>query len=111
MSKYYNKKTVVDEIVFDSAREAERYRELRLMQNAGLISDLELQPKFLLQPPFRKNGKSYRAIYYVADFRYFDREKGCEIVEDVKGYKTEKYQLKKKMFEYRYSELSLVEVR
>lgn len=69
--------------IFDSAKEAQRYRELKLLERAKKISNLELQPRFLLQESFRKNGKTYRKIEYVADFKYI--EKGKTIVEDVKG--------------------------
>lgn len=45
MSKYKAKKTKVDGITFDSKKEAERYRQLKMLENAGHISDLELQKK------------------------------------------------------------------
>ena len=61
-SKYKNKKTQIDMYVFDSTKEAKRYRELKLLEMAGEISNLELQPRFLLQESFRKNGKTYRKI-------------------------------------------------
>lgn len=72
-NKYKNKKTQVDMYVFDSAKEAQRYRELKLLERAKQISDLELQPKFLLQDSFKKNGKTYRKIEYVADFKYTEK--------------------------------------
>ena len=110
MSKYHSKKTTVHGITFDSKREAERYCELRLFQMAGKIKELKLQVQFVLQPSFKKNGKTIRAITYVADFEYYDLQKGKYIVEDVKGYKTKEYQLKKKMFEYRYPDQTIVEI-
>lgn len=69
-SKYNNKKTQIDMYVFDSAKEAKRYKELKLLERAGEISNLELQPRFLLQDSFKKNGKTYRKIEYIADFKY-----------------------------------------
>jgi hypothetical protein len=111
MSKYGSKKTTIDGIVFDSKREANRYCELKLLEKAGKIKDLKLQHQFVLQPPFKKNGKTIRAITYVADFVYFDLERMRNVVEDVKGYKTDVYQLKKKMFEYKYPDLTIVEVQ
>lgn len=75
MSKYHNKKVQIDMYVFDSIAESRRYKELALLERAGEIKDLELQPKFLLQEGFKKNGKTYRKIEYVADFMYFqDRQ-------------------------------------
>lgn len=77
MNKYYNKPTVIDGIKFDSKKEAQHYMELKLLQRAGEISNLELQPRFLLQEGFKKNGKTYRKIEYIADFAYSrSRENG-----------------------------------
>ena len=108
--KYHNRKVSVDNITLDSAKEARRYTELKLLERAGKIKRLELQPEFILQPAFTKGGKRYRKIAYKADFSYFDIEKGVYTVEDAKGFKTDVYKLKKKLFEYRYKELSLKEV-
>ena len=91
--------------IFDSAKEAQRYRELKLLERAKEISNLELQPRFLLQESFRKNGKTYRKIEYVADFRY--NENGKTIVEDVKGLQTDVFKIKHKLFEKKYPELEL----
>ena len=110
MSKYHSKKTTVYGITFASKKEADRYCELRLLLMAGKIKDLKRQHQFVLQPPFRKNGKSIRAITYVADFVYFDLERMKNVVEDVKGYKTKEYMLKRKMFEYQFPDLSIVEI-
>lgn len=104
-SKYRNKKTQVDMYVFDSAKEAQRYRELKLLERAGEISNLELQPRFLLQESFKKNGKTYRKIDYVADFKYI--EKGKTKVEDVKGLQTDVFKIKHKLFEKKYPDLEL----
>ena len=104
-SKYRNKKTQVDMYVFDSAKEAQRYRELKLLERAGEISNLELQPRFLLQESFKKNGKTYRKIDYVADFKYI--EKGKTKVEDVKGLQTDVFKIKHKLFEEKYPDLEL----
>ena len=104
-SKYKNKKTQVDMYVFDSAKEAKRYKELKLLERAGEISNLELQPRFLLQESFRKNGRVYRKIEYIADFQYI--ENGKTIVEDVKGIQTDVFKLKHKIFEKIYPNLEL----
>lgn len=107
-NKYHNKKVEVDGIKFDSIKEANRYTELKLLLRAGKIKELELQPRFLLQPRYRKHNKTIRSIEYVADFSYIDN-KGKKIVEDVKGIKTEVYKLKKKIFEYKYN-LEITEI-
>lgn len=106
-NKYGAKKTVVDGITFDSKREAQRYTELKWLERAGEIKDLELQKKFVLQPKYKKNGKTVREISYIADFVY--TEDGKQIVEDCKGMRTAVYKLKKKIFEYQYPELSIRE--
>lgn len=105
MNKYRNKKVQVDMYVFDSIRESQRYKELKLLERAGEISNLELQPHFLLQESFKKNGKTYRKIEYIADFKYTEKEK--TIVEDVKGMQTDVFKLKHKLFEKKYPDLKL----
>lgn len=88
-AKYRNKKTVVDGIKFDSQREATRYSVLKIMQAAGVISDLRLQVPYVI------NVNGLKICKYVADFVYIDN--GREVVEDVKGMKTPTYNLKKKL--------------
>ena len=105
MNKYKNTKIVVDNIKFDSNLEATRYKELKLLERAGTITDLELQPRFLLQDSFKKNGRTFRKIEYVADFKYI--ENGKTIVEDVKGMQTDVFKLKHKIFEKVYPDLEL----
>ena len=105
MRKYRNKKTQIGMYVFDSIAESKRYKELALLEKAGQIKGLKLQPKFLLQEGFKKNGKTYRKIEYIADFMYI--ENGKVIIEDVKGMETDVFKLKRKMFEYKYPEFEL----
>ena len=100
-NKYGNKKVTVDGIKFDSVHEARTYVQLKTLQRGNVISDLRLQVPFELQPKFELNGKTVRAIKYVADF-VFVNEKGETEVWDAKGVKTKEYLLKKKMFEYKY---------
>lgn len=100
MNKYKNKKVVIDNILFDSKKEANYYTYLKLLEKAGKIKNLELQKKFILQDKFNLNGKTYRAITYVADFVY--EEKGQTHVVDTKGYRTEVYKIKKKLFMKKY---------
>lgn len=99
-AKYRNQKIVVDNITFDSKKEAKRYQELILMQKAGLITDLKRQVPFTLVPAFNLNKKRYRNMSYIADFTY--KQNGKEIVEDTKGYRTEVYRIKKKLMAYIY---------
>ena len=103
MSKYNAKRTELDGITFDSKREADRYAMLKILQMAGEISDLELQPEFELIPGYVYEGKKVRAINYRADFRY--RNRGQVVVEDVKGHKTMEYLLNKKMLLYKYPDM------
>ena len=105
MNKYKNKKVIVDDYIFDSIQESKRYKELKLLLRAGKIQELELQPHFLLQDSFRKNGKTYRKIEYIADFKYIENDK--TIVEDVKGLQTDVFKIKHKLFEKKYPDLEL----
>ncbi len=97
MSKYKNKKVVVDNILFDSKKEANYYTKLKILRDAGKILDLELQKRFVLQQSFKLHGKTYRAITYIADFVYKDQEGQTHVV-DTKGYRTQVYKIKKKLF-------------
>lgn len=97
-SKYNNCKTVVNGISFDSKREAERYMELQYLLNERKIQALKCHPVYLLQEAFDRDGKRHRKIEYEADFEYIDQATGKTIVEDVKGWKTEIYKIKKKLF-------------
>ena len=101
-SKFNAKKTTVDGIVFDSRREARRYQELKLLERGGAIKDLRRQVRYELIPAFECGGKHYRPTSYVADFVYTDCKTGAEVVEDVKGVRTDTYRLKAKMFAWRY---------
>lgn len=106
MSKYHNKKTEIDGIVFDSRKEGNRYLELKILEKAGAIKDLKLQPRYELVPKYKINGRAVRKCEYVADFEYFDTHKGEVVVEDVKSAatRTDTYKIKKKLFEYRYKQ-------
>ncbi|CAB4157578.1 Protein of unknown function DUF1064 [uncultured Caudovirales phage] len=93
--KFRNIKTVADGIVFDSQKEARRYGELKLLQRAGEITCLELQPKF----PIVING--VKVCTYVADFGYVDHT-GSALLEDCKGFKTREYIIKRKLMKAVY---------
>jgi hypothetical protein len=86
--------------IFDSKKEMCRYITLRKKELRNEIQNLELQPKFVLQEKFRFQGKGIREISYKADFRYIENDR--IYIEDVKGYKTEIYKLKIKMFYSKY---------
>lgn len=105
-NKYNNKKVKVDDHLFDSKKEAYYYLDVKAKKKEGKIKDFELQPKFLLQEGFEKNGKKHRAIHYIADFKIIHNDDSIEIV-DVKGFKTNVFRIKEKLFEYKYPNLSL----
>lgn len=90
-NKYKAKKTVVDNITFDSKKEANRYCELKLLERAKVISNLQLQVPYILIP----KSKYGHAIKYVADFVYEENNK--IVIEDVKGVKTPVYRIKKRL--------------
>lgn len=96
-NKFSNIKTEVDGIIFHSKREATRYRDLKLMQQHGLIAGLVLQPRY----PLLVNGE--KVATYIGDFEYI--EQGQKIVEDVKAPHLRKhmyYRLKKKLMRALY---------
>jgi hypothetical protein len=108
-AKYNNKLTVVDGITFHSQKEAKRYGELLILEKAGIISNLTLQPKFVLYDSFRCNdGTLIKPITYVADFQYTENEPLREVVEDVKGMETKEFLLKKKLFLKRYPQYKFI---
>lgn len=110
MSKYNNKKTIIDNIKFDSKAEANRYIELKMLEKARKISDLELQPKFILQEKYINNkGEKIRAITYKADFCYLEGNK--IVVEDVKGVETKEFKIKRKLFENKYRDIDFRIIR
>ena len=106
MTKYNNKKTVVDNIVFDSKNESLYYEALKDLKNKGLIKDFELQPKYLLQESFEKDGKKYRPITYIADFRVINND-GSVYLVDIKGMLTTEFKIKLKLFNYKYPDIEL----
>lgn len=101
MSKYKNKKTIVDGIEFDSILESRRYIFLKDLADHGTISRLELQTEYELIPSFKAFGKTYRKTCYRADFTYIYN--GRIVCEDVKGslmMVTREFKLKQKMMAY-----------
>ncbi len=90
-TKYRAKRTEIDGIVFASQKEARRYQDLKLLERAGEITQLTLQPTF----PIVING--VKVCKYVADFQYVEFGSNEVIVEDCKGFPTPVYKLKKKL--------------
>ena len=101
-SKFGNKKTLVDGIVFDSGHEADRYLELKALEGLGEIRDVELQPKLGIFACELATGKGIEVASFKADFRYFDIQANRVRIEDAKsdGTKGETaYRLRKKLVE------------
>lgn len=115
MEKYHNKKIKVDGIIFDSKKEAVRYKELKMLEKAGIIHDVQRQVKYVLIPAqYEHTGEIYtkgkekgkpkkgklieRECAYYADFVY--TENGETVVEDTKGVKTHEYIIKRKLMLY-----------
>lgn len=108
-----SRKVTVFNITFDSQTEANRYLELRALEERGEIANLRVQPKYILQPEFTMaNGEKVRAITYTPDFVYY--KDGSAHIEDVKGWKLDRKtgkrtpiiqddaELKIKMLKYKY---------
>lgn len=105
--KYGNERPSEDGYMFDSLAELRRYRELRLLRQAGTITDLEVHPRYELLKAFTdRKGVRHRAIFYEADFAYTTEGRRC--VEDVKGARTEAFRLKEKFFRYWYPQIDLI---
>lgn len=105
MNKFRNKKVFTKDGKFDSKREMHRYLELAALQEAGKITGLERQPRYILVGSQKKDdGTIERPVSYVGDFRYTSNE-GKTIVEDVKSPRTRKnpeYIIKRKLMLERY---------
>ena len=96
VGKYKNRKLTIDGEVFDSQKEARRYRELAMLEKAGQISDLKRQVRYELIPAQRIGGKVVeKSCVYIADFVY--TENGETVVEDTKGFRTKDYIIKRKL--------------
>lgn len=103
------KPTWSDGIRFASKAEAKRYANLKLLEKAGEVRQLEVQPAFPLDVINPANGEVISVGVYKADFRYLDRA-GRTVIEDVKGMRTVVYKLKRKLVEALYG-VQIVEVR
>ncbi len=96
MNKYGNKPTTIDGVRFASKKEAKRYGQLLLLQRAGEIAGLKLQPRY----PLMVNGE--KVCVYVGDFEYTDGRSLEFVTEDAKGVKTPEFKLKAKLFRALY---------
>jgi hypothetical protein len=112
VTKYRAVPVVLDGIRFASKTEAARYAELLMLERGGIIADLELQPEYVLVPPFTdRNGKKHRGVKYRADFRYLRLTDNARVVEDVKGMATPVYKLKRELLLYQHPDMVFEEVR
>lgn len=105
MNKYHAKKVHTPDGVFDSQREYDRWRELKLYELAGVVQELRRQvPYELIPAQYETVGKQKkcveRACVYYADFVY--KQDGKEIVEDCKGVRTDAYKMKRKLMLEKY---------
>jgi len=103
-NKFRNTPVTVEGIRFDSKAEAKRWGELRLLERANQIRDLERQVTYRLEV------NSELVSRYVADFRYFDRARSEWVVEDVKGVRTPEFKLKAKLMKAIHR-IEVIEVR
>lgn len=113
MSKYFNRKTVYKGITYDSKHEAQKAYEFEMLQRSGYICHLERQRRFELQQSFKRNGKTERAITYIADFYYYDNRTKKWVVVDAKSAITKTlpvYRIKKKLFMFKYPDIDFIEV-
>ena len=100
-NKYHNIKSTVNGVEFSSKMEAAYYE---FLLNTYKPEEIILQPKFLLQEGFKKNGTLIRKIEYIGDFQI----KGSKIVIDVKGFLVApEFKIKYKLFQNKYPDLDL----
>lgn len=97
-SKYNAKKIEYKGHKFPSKLECDRFKILEEQEIKGLIKNLELQPPFVLLEKYRYDEQAIRAIKYIADFRYVKVDTGETVIEEVKGFKTDVYKIKHKIF-------------
>ena len=104
--KFGAEKTEVNGIKFASRLESERYKQLKLLESAGAISDLKLQVEFQIFKGYINpdTGEKTRSTTYVADFSYTDIENHSQVVEDTKGVETPDFRLKWKLVQSQYPE-------
>jgi hypothetical protein len=109
MRKYGNRPNEIDGYKFDSLAESRRYHELKLLENNGDISHLRVHPRYVLQQAFDHNGLHERAITYEGDFEYYSMD--IIVCEDVKGFETEVFKIKRKLFIKKYPDICLAVIQ
>ena len=107
--KYHNTKIKTPDGTFDSKKEYAEWKKLKLLEQAGIISNLERQKEFQLIPTISTTEGTLRRCSYFADFFYFDKTLNCWAVRDTKGFQTETYKLKKRLMLWLYPEIVFVE--
>lgn len=105
-TKLGNKKVEIDGILFDSKLESQYYLELKKLQKEKKIHHFECQPEYVLMEAFTKSDKKYRKMTYTADFKIYINETDFYLV-DTKGFETEAFKLKEKLFNYIYRDIEL----
>lgn len=112
-NKFHAKAVEYHGIKFASLKERNRFKELEMLNETGIIANLEAHPVFMLngangQPLRGENGRQLR---YTADFRYVDVATGKTVVEDVKSRatKTQVYSMRKALVQNQYG-IKIVEV-
>lgn len=103
-SKYSNKPTERGGEKFDSKLEANRFDDLKLMEQAGAIRELRAHVSFPLMVGDVLIGA------YEADAVYIDAASGRKVVEDSKGVRTPLFRWKARHFKAQYG-FAITEVR
>lgn len=119
LNKYKNVKTVINGIEFSSKMESKVYECLLSLEKENIISNLILQPKYILLDSFKgiyydsksekiKKG-SVREVTYISDFSFVYKDK--TFVLEVKGMMDQKYPIKRKLFLNKFKNLLFIEIR
>jgi hypothetical protein len=107
-NKSFSEKIVLDGHKFDSEIEARYYQQLKWLEANKQILFFRMQPWYLLQEAFNKDGRNFRKIEYAADFEIHHLDGSIEVI-DVKNVETEAFKIKRKLFEKKYPhKLSLI---
>ncbi len=124
-SKIRSKKTRVDGILFDSKTESDYYKYLKTRKMLKKIKGFSTQVSFVLQPRYividnkkitdedpnfdklKKGHKINTSIRYIADFVVEENDGSIRVVDTKGGYSTDVFNLKRKMFNFRFPETPL----
>lgn len=104
-TKYKSEKIVIDGITFASKDEGRFYEYLKELKAKDKILNFELQPKFVLIPKFKYQGKTEREATYALDFTVYKFD-GTTVCVDIKGFSTQQGELKFKLLKYQHPELN-----